>query len=293
MFTCPLAGCEITVSGLSSLNLHLLFSSSERLVYAPMNSKVTFKQNEFTFTSQSTVFTLTMNCDSVRLVPDESEVQQQQAVAKISNSGSVAQISISNTLSFFVLNGTRADSNTFLDKKFTKIVVTVPHAVDPQGAKCQSRNICDSMATTFAAIVVDGLKLRNIPHAFLIGDINRSILDLNRSESRNTEFRRRLRKEINEHVFVLDVHSYPKDEKWDNQPDINSVLLIDDPGHAFLIQHFIQSRILIGIKNDIEDEVHERKGGAALLEVNEGSSTAFLNKLAQGFWNFASNVIKM
>ncbi len=292
MITCPLQ-CEITVENISTLVL-TLSESSDIYLYAPQDSSMILIEEgsvkKFSFQSTDKI-DVVLSCDVVELlVASGTSVHQKQRVARLRNiAGSIGKLHVLNRLCFFVLNGTRADYNTPVNKFFTKIILTIPHMINTKGQRCEVRDVCDSMAQKAALVFVEALKSTAIPHSVIEGDVNRLRKDLNRKESRNvTAFRRSLRSEISERTFVLDVHSFPADFLWDAKKENIGILLIDYPGHAHLLEHFMQLSVLTGVQNDIQDEVHEQKGGSALIEVNEAINETALDKLGSSFVKFAS-----
>lgn len=70
-----------------------------------------------------------------------------------------------------------------------------------------------------------------------VGDINRMETDLNRPESRDTEFRKRIEADFKRADFLLDVHSYPQEHvswnsdlvllKWNQKGQDNRELVAD------------------------------------------------------------------
>jgi DNA-binding LacI/PurR family transcriptional regulator len=87
-----------------------------------------------------------------------------------------------------------------------KIILSVPHA------HCRSESdkilhFCDVVAGDAARELQK--RLTDAGHEVMlhIGDINREEMDLNRSVSRNTEFRKKLEADFSKADFLLDVHS--------------------------------------------------------------------------------------
>lgn len=93
------------------------------------------------------------------------------------------------------------------------IILSVPHAV------CRDENdkilhLCDVVAERVARRLFDLLTDKGYRVMLRIADINREEIDLNRPESRDTAFRRGLLQDFPKAFFLLDIHSFPKKEKW-------------------------------------------------------------------------------
>ena len=152
------------------------------------------------------------------------------------------------------------------------IILTVPHAIAINNQRCKEHRYCDSLAIDAANIIQKTFVQHGIPSIILLGDINRSKIDLNRLESRNkTVFRDILRKSINNKSIVIDIHSFPNTEQWGFADPQKAIFLYDaDIQKSPLAQIISKSnKLLKGINNDIQDEMHELGLESILLEVNE------------------------
>jgi len=86
-------------------------------------------------------------------------------------------------------------------------VITVPHATCIDTPHHRIMHTCDYIASAVANDLANNLMCGK--SKVFYGDINRSVVDLNRRESRNTEFRKIVRKHFKDEVIVVDIHSYP------------------------------------------------------------------------------------
>lgn len=90
------------------------------------------------------------------------------------------------------------------------VVLTVPHAV---GSASREEHDRDFVAPQMADLIAESL--RGPSCALIVGDVGRSVLDLNRCVSRNSPFRHRVRDAVDRArvlgcvPIVLDVHSFP------------------------------------------------------------------------------------
>jgi hypothetical protein len=164
------------------------------------------------------------------------------------------------------------------------IVFTVPHATNVDGnVTCNTHIYCD----TDALRVARAFSLRVPNSQLLIGDVNRTQMDLNRIESRyTTSFRSQLRDMSKQ--FVLDIHSYPQDEMWGLGFSSPAVFLVDDGSLIDLVKwnRVFQLPMLRGQGNDIMDEMTTLGIPSILLEVREGISGVFIDGLIDGFLRF-------
>lgn len=93
------------------------------------------------------------------------------------------------------------------------VVLTVPHAVCRDESDV-IRHLCDVVAERVARKLFDILTNRRHKVMLRIADVNREEVDLNRSEARGTDFRRRLAEDFPRADFLLDIHSFPRRIKW-------------------------------------------------------------------------------
>jgi hypothetical protein len=121
----------------------------------------------------------------------------------------------------------------------------------------------------------------------LYGDINRTISDLNRSESRHTKFRRFLSQLIQktEVEWVLDAHSFPP-QGTDMKGEIVFLSLSKESYLKDLVDHLRQHNIDANMKmgsylNDIILEAKQHHLKYLLLEYNEDLTVSRLNYISQ------------
>jgi hypothetical protein len=174
-------------------------------------------------------------------------------------------------------------------------VITVPHYTCIKTVY----HLCDTKAYDMAKRIRDKLAEYGINTIILLGDINRSIIDLNRKESRNTEFRKVLRREVKERisqnpqrkVFLIDCHSFDRGFKTRDNPDPQFVILYDTGCEMQYIHKLytnmkdagIRVNLLEGLNNDIMDEftcIHNVI--PVLLEISEIHYTDdLINKISE------------
>lgn len=161
------------------------------------------------------------------------------------------------------------------------IILTVPHYIcigTISGHNCDTKAelLADSISSKFP----DEQDL-----IILIGNINRTLIDLNRIQSRNTRFRKRIREEIekrrNKRIFLLDCHSFDKthDFRDKNQfVDPEFVIIYDHEKFkqdAFKLKDMlllknIKVNVIKGNKNDIIEEFQSYEDiTCLLLELSE------------------------
>lgn len=151
------------------------------------------------------------------------------------------------------------------------IILSVPHA------KCLSENskhTCDTAADKLATYIKN--KLKNKDARIFLGDINRSIIDLNREAGIYTSWRKNIRDTIKNKlinyklnksniVFVLDCHSFPNGsfgtKKYPN-PDVSILYSSKSQLNIInkLINTFERNNIVttshLGIHNSVIDEFY-------------------------------------
>lgn len=169
------------------------------------------------------------------------------------------------------------------------IILTTPHEKCPN---YKHTHLCDFFAIKLANQLLESLKDETTEVMLFSGNINRSVVDLNRIAGRNTEYRKNVKNTLLKKIknssfvtYVLDCHSFPPGDSFQNirttNPDVtilfddckSQLLIIDE-----LIETFRDNNILaiklIGINNDIIDEynsikIPNRKIIPVLIELNE------------------------
>lgn len=148
------------------------------------------------------------------------------------------------------------------------IIITVPHSV------CYT-NINDRHCDTMAQFAAENLKSKikfSVVH--LPSNHFRDHIDLNRIESRNTDYRNTLRQHLNSTKFLIDIHSAP--------PGVygvkaNLIIIDNSPGtmygqnlETYLRQSGINVTRLLGANyNDITEEARALGVPALLFEYEE------------------------
>jgi hypothetical protein len=100
-------------------------------------------------------------------------------------------------------------SKTYREEvRYGKIILTVPHATGEN----DKEHTYDKIAKDVAVELDKKLKEKGIEVETIIGNIERTDIDLNRPESRDTEFRNKISNAITEDAFLIDVHSFPPDD---------------------------------------------------------------------------------
>lgn len=136
-----------------------------------------------------------------------------------------------------------------------KVILSVPHAVCDQGGPC------DKKAAFFAELISKNLKKRKIEVHLHVADIPRKKCDLNRPQSRGTQFRNKIDIDssfLGPDNFLLDVHS-AKTEHF--RLDFEILFLdLDDLKFTFLLDDYlkkshIRSYILGG--SDLNDVTYK------------------------------------
>lgn len=203
-------------------------------------------------------------------------------------------------------------------KANVSVIITVPHDTCIESIY----HLCDIKAYALAKKIHDKFIADGIDVMLLRGDINRTLVDLNRFPSRDTAFRRRLRKEVSmrwrammqqtpmeqwsrqlthqqgdsgeRKIFLLDCHSYDKGFETQEVPDPEFIILYDTDCeiqyilslYKSLVNKGIRVNLLKGKGNDIIDEFTCMKNIIpVLLEISEKHYT---DKLADEI----SDVIK-
>lgn len=120
-----------------------------------------------------------------------------------------------------------------------RILLTVPHAVC-RSEEDKSKHFCDIVAEGAARKLFDYLTDKGHKVMLRVGDVSRIENDLNRPESRDTDFRKRILTDFKRADFLLDVHSYPQEHvswnsdfvllKWNKGGQDNRELVADMVG---------------------------------------------------------------
>jgi predicted N-formylglutamate amidohydrolase len=185
-------------------------------------------------------------------------------------------------------------------KKMLQIILTVPHAQGCDSAT--SRHPCDALAEGLARYLQQSCKNAAIESEVLVGVTPRANLDLNRKESRNTEYRKQINERIQYHqqrgdvVWVIDCHSFPQDYQWTAQQTTDFVILdtwLNNRPTAYVttLTNFLQKRKVHVTQlrgalpeddetNDIMDTSRQLGAYSFLLEVKEGLETSTLQKMS-------------
>ena len=158
-----------------------------------------------------------------------------------------------------------------------RVVFTAPHfrclwsGMPREEMRCEPETKA-AIESTQAVIRKCGLATKAI-----YGDFFRQVVDLNRPESRGTEFRDKVRRELTEDTLVLDIHTSPK-EAFDEGTDI--MVLVSGKGkNRELAESLVKDLRAKGLRieqkpasrvNDIVETSHDESAGAALLEFNPG-----------------------
>jgi hypothetical protein len=109
-------------------------------------------------------------------------------------------------------------------------VITVPHAQCVKEHLDKNWHLCDTLAIHAADSFSTNLTRKNISFTFpFVGFINRTTVDLNRPESRYTDFRMAINNELDKHqdIFVVDVHSFDDRAPWCSNSICPTVVFLD------------------------------------------------------------------
>jgi hypothetical protein len=95
-----------------------------------------------------------------------------------------------------------------------KILITIPHSHCPETDYLRKIHSCDTSAEKAGKILGKLFQRKGHDVILLIADKHRLFCDLNRKECRNTSYRKKLTKILNEGIdYLIDVHSFPKFSK--------------------------------------------------------------------------------
>lgn len=161
-----------------------------------------------------------------------------------------------------------------------KVILTVPHS------KCiiGTEHLCDYMAPKAAEIISSKIKASEI----FLADKNRREFDYNRRNTRETEWRKNIKKYVlqNSVDLVLDIHSFPDDSLSFGtiQGKIPEIVILDSISFSlgqkkddlnqklsvYLQKNGVIVSLLSGGDNDITIEMRENGISSILIEFNEG-----------------------
>lgn len=168
------------------------------------------------------------------------------------------------------------------------VLITVPHAA------CRNIEVrqCDRRAEYAANLLEQELQKYNIPTILYINrNVERIYYDMNRSSSRNTQWRRKLDQLYKDADFVIDVHSFPEfDENYNPSfilPKAKITILYEDVLEFSIIEaieNVVGNKLAVlqGIHNDIiETAFTAGIENVLLLEVAEENSILSDKELTQ------------
>lgn len=185
------------------------------------------------------------------------------------------------------------------------VIITVPHSecLDREDLIFKIRT-CDYRAEQAAKILYHQLIQNGIKSEILIGDITRIKIDLNRKESRNTQFRTQLASKIKQYisedydVFVIDMHSFPSNDfciYFISFPQVSQFAHLA----AQKLERFTTIPIYKGQNNDIIEQAYDLGATSILIEVNEDKNklsdkllTTILANFSRLFNSKLSNTIQ-
>jgi hypothetical protein len=156
------------------------------------------------------------------------------------------------------------------------IIITAPHAYCFETRKY--KHSCDYASGSSAEVIFNNLKTNN---KFLnINTIPRYDGDMNRKESRRTNYRKIIRDEFKNTNYLFDIHSFPR--MMDQKQFMNDVYIIDDDYpptelssdmNKYLQRLGYQCNLYRGSGvNDITNEAKENGLQAILIEICEDLS---------------------
>lgn len=193
--------------------------------------------------------------------------------------------------------------NQYYENKKQYIIITTPH--EKCMTKTNEHHLCDTYAIKLANNIIPNITKKHRSIKVYHGDINRSIIDLNRIISRNTEFRKSISNNVKyyltndnantKNIIIIDCHSFPNDSKSFNNmriknPDICilfdkclDLIYVEELTDLFKENDIIAIK-LIGIHNDIIDEFRNYNNVISVLcEVNEGIDNNKLDIIGKVF----------
>lgn len=167
------------------------------------------------------------------------------------------------------------------------VILTVPHGCP---SNLGNLRLCDLMAETTAKELHKSLNARNVSTQLFINKIPRQILDHNRIESRQTDWRRQITKAIQttKQPIVLDIHSFP------NHTESFGATSTGRPPKMVIFDNTITEPTIVGsdiksvpedLNNDIVVRARELGAQARLIEFNEDLRAADLPPLFDYIFN--------
>lgn len=177
------------------------------------------------------------------------------------------------------------------------VIITVPHSLCFKTRSDDDSHTCDYAAESSARIIFDNLKT---PDKYIVlNNIPRYECDMNRFESRKTNFRKEIRRKFKEANYLFDIHSFPEMKK---EPFINDVYVIDDTNPPTKLSHNLVDYLIdsgyrcklyngSGV-NDITNEAKENGLQAVLIEISEDLSYNIRVKLCKQISSFINMRLK-
>lgn len=117
----------------------------------------------------------------------------------------------------------------------TKIILTVPHAQCPL---LLNAHHCDTIAPTVAKELRNYLSSQNYKVFLYFGNVPRTVKDLNRVEARNSNFYQKVFGILEPGDILIDVHSFPPNEKRFGDNDFVFYEFKNPPNGAFVDELF-------------------------------------------------------
>lgn len=174
------------------------------------------------------------------------------------------------------------------------VLITVPHYTCIFHKGMVFNHNCDKKAELLADMISQKLSENNIKTKILLGGINRTIIDLNRFESRHTNFRKKIRSIVENalpsRIVLLDCHSFNENHTFFERYVNPDFVIISDNLKKFksavlklrdmLEETGIKTNVLSGIKNDIIDEFEDKVFIPVLLEASENLDIEKMNNIS-------------
>lgn len=173
------------------------------------------------------------------------------------------------------------------------VVITVPHATcSPITA--QNRHPCDIAAPRAANALAQHFARRGLRTAVLRAEVPRATEDQNRSESRNSLFRREVDAKLERASLLLDVHSFPSDGSFGEGLEFVLLTTSLPTSNVFALESIVNGAQIVaelqksGVSakqlqgspvNDLINTTISKGRLAFLLEFNESLSDERLEKI--------------